>query len=313
MEKIVTTELEKLLNARITDRVIIDDSKNERLIEKIRFNNRTALIKYGYDVGVKHETHVYKMLLGENEQVPKVLCNKNIGTLNFIALEWIDGQHPDLNSPYHIELVYSTLGRWAASWATSVKSGYFNEIGETYSNFTILNNLLNENRDTLTKLLGVNLIDFLTKECLEQAELVVGNIQRTPLTLDPGDISLHNFIINANEEVFFIDFESCTVRPVIMLFEHVGEDYSSIPNTPSNIILAMESFLNEWNNRSIIKIEWDDFVYSHLNARVYYKVGDFNYWLKRILHDQDILQTLEWVDKGRKQLTELLLQLKQTT
>ncbi len=204
---------------------VIDDSKNERIIEQIRFNNRTALIKYGYDDGIKHETHVYKMLLGENEQVPKVLFNINIGTLNVLALEWIDGEHPDLNSPDHIKLVYTTLGRWASSWSNNVKSGYFNEIGETFSNFTILNKLLNVKPRYLTKLLGVNLIDFLTKECLEQGEIVVGNIQRTPLTLDPGDISLHNFIINANEEVFFIDFESCTVRPVIMLFEHIGEDY----------------------------------------------------------------------------------------
>lgn len=98
-----------------------------------------------------------------------------------------------------------------------------------------------------------------------------------------------------------------------MLFEHVGEDYGSIPNTPSNIILAMESFLNEWNNHSIIKMEWDDFVYSHLNARIYYKVGDFNYWIRRILQAQDIFQTLEWVNNGRKQMTELLLRLKHTT
>lgn len=204
LEKIVTTELEKLINEKITDRVVIDDSKNDRLIEKIRFNNRTALIKYGYDDGIKHETHVYKMFLRKNEQVPKVLINKNIGTLNILVLEWIDGEHPDLNSPDHIKLVYSTLGRWATSWLTNIKSGDFNEFGETHSNFSILNTLLNENRDILTKLLGVNLIDFLTKECLEQAELVVGNIQRTPLTLDPGDISLHNFILMRKKKLFLL-------------------------------------------------------------------------------------------------------------
>jgi len=311
LEKLDTADLEKLLSAMIMSREVIDDSKNERLIEKIRLFDRTALIKYGYDGNLKHESLIYKTFLEKNYQVPKVLSNNNIGGMNILALEWIDGEHPDFSSPDHIELVFSTLGTWAASWSTNVKN-YFNEFGEKFPNFSILSKLLNDNRETLTKLLGENLIEFLTKECLEKGELVLKNIQRTSLTLDPGDISLHNFIINAKNEVYFIDFESCAIRPVIMLFEHIGEDYGSIPNTQGNIQLAIESFLNEWNNRSAKKMDWDDFLYSHLNARIYYKIGDFNYWINRILKDHDIPQTLEWINDGRKQMTELLLRLKHT-
>lgn len=292
-------------------REVIDVSKKERVIEKIHLFDRTALIKYGCDSGLKHESLVYKTFLEKNELVPKVLFNNNIGVLNVLALEWIDGEHPDFSSPDHIELVFSTLGKWAASWATNVKS-YFNEFGETFPNFSILGKLLNDNREALIALLGVNLFDFLTKECFEQGELVLKNIQRTPSTLDPGDISLHNFIINDNNEVYFIDFESCAIRPVIMLFEHFGEDYGSIPNTKGNIKLAMESFVNEWNNRSAIKLDWDDFMYGHLNARIYYKIGDFNYWITRILQNRDIPQTIEWINNGRKQLTDLILRLKHT-
>ncbi|GMK37599.1 hypothetical protein PCCS19_06530 [Paenibacillus sp. CCS19] len=187
-----------------------------------------------------------------------------------------------------------------------------NDFGEKFSHFSILASLLNENLETLTELLGVNFIDFLMKECLEQEGHVIKSIQRTPLTLDPGDISLHNFIIKANKEVCFIDFESCAIRPVIMLFEHFGEAYDSIPNTQSNIKLAMESFLNEWNHLSETKMGWDEFLYIHINARIYYQIGNFIYWINRVLKGQDVPQTLEWITIGRRQITELLERLKHT-
>lgn len=127
-----------------------------------------------------------------------------------------------------------------------------------------------------------------------------------PLTLNPGDISLNNFIINSNEKVIFIDFESCTVSPMITLVEHLGEDYESIPHKKSDIHLALKSYLNSWNKFAKVNIEWDDFVHCQLCARIYYNIGNFNYWIKRTLEDKNIEETLEWIKHGQEQLQLLL-------
>ncbi|GMK37598.1 hypothetical protein PCCS19_06520 [Paenibacillus sp. CCS19] len=87
MEKLVTADLEELLNAKILSKEVIDDSKNERLIEKIYLVDRTVLMKYGYDGGLKHESLVYTTFLQNNDLVPKVLFNTNFRGLNVLALE----------------------------------------------------------------------------------------------------------------------------------------------------------------------------------------------------------------------------------
>lgn len=307
MEQLTTTQLENIFKDKINSRTIINDSKLGRIIEKIEFLNRKALIKYGWDADLQKEISIYEEVLNNPEKypVPKLLVRKKINNIHLLAIEWIDGIHPDFRNTIHIENVFTSLGRWAADWSHRIK--YYNYINrDTLSDFEDLDNLLINNKNTLINILGNPLIDLLNN-CSLQSENIIKNIEKMPLTLNPGDISLHNIIINSDEKVIYIDFESCTVSSMITLVEHFGEDYESIPHKKGDILLALKSFLNSWNKFSNVNIEWDDFVHSQLCARIYYNIGNFNYWINRILEDNNIEETLEWIKHGHEQLQLLLL------
>lgn len=94
---------------------------------------------------------------------------------------------------------------------------------------------------------------------------------------------------------------------MITLVEHLGEDYESIPHKEWDIHLALKSYLNSWNKFANVHMEWNDFVHCQHCARIYYKVGKFNYWIERILEDKNMEETLEWIKHGEEQLQLLLL------
>lgn len=307
MKKLTTIQLEEIFKAKINRRQTIDDTKLDRHVERLEFPERNILIKYGWDTAIAKEISIYEKVLNNYQQhpVPQLYLKKKVGDIYLLAIEWIDGIHPDFENTTHIEKVFTSLGRWAIDWSHIIKDyNYLKK--EPFTNFEDLNHFLVNNRDILTHILGDSSINLLN-HCLLISRGIIENIKKMPLTLNPGDISLHNFIINDEGNVIFIDFESCTVSPMISLVEHLGENYESIPNKEDTVHLALQSYLNSWNEVAADEIEWDDFIYSQLCARIYYKMGDFNYWIKRILENKNVEQTLEWINHGKEQLQTLLL------
>lgn len=306
MEKLDISQLENIIREKIYRRETIDDSKLDRIIEKVEILNREVLIKYGIDEDLLKELTIYEKILNSSNDypVPKLLISEKVDGIYLLALEWIEGTHPDFMKKNHIEKVFTALGKWAAEWSKQIENNRLIKRA-SLANFEVLTKLLEKNKSSLTPILGNSLMDLLIN-CLEQSDGIIKNIEQMPLTLNPGDISLNNFIINTNKKVIFIDFESCTVSPMITLVEHLGEDYESLPHTKNNIHIALKSYLNSWNRYSNTHIEWDEFVRCHLCARVNYKIGDFNYWIKRILEDKNMEETLEWVKHGQEQLEMIL-------
>lgn len=313
MNGLTIDQLEKILNKKISERESIYPSDHGRIIEKLTTEDSKILIKYGDDKGLKNEIIMYnKILDADKNPVPKsIVCQKIGKEIFFLALEWVDGIHPDFGDANHIKKVFSSLGKWAAEW--SVKIENFQEVPKVdLSAFSILSKLLEKHQSRLSNILGSTLIDMLY-QCISYQEVVIQNLERCPLTLDPGDISLHNIILNSEGKVIFIDFESCLVRPMIMVVEHLGEDYESIPYKKYDVEKALMSYLDAWNSFAKTVLTKEIFNQSHLCARIYYKIGDFNYWLSSIIEENHIEETKEWIDKGQRQLYELLKKLENET
>lgn len=132
----------------------------------------------------------------------------------------------------------------------------------------------------------------------------------TPLALDPGDISLHNTTIRSGDgNVIFIDFESSSIRPMIMFFEYYGEGYESIPSTPKDIDLAERSFLEAWNDHSGRKMEWECFLHNQIFAMIYYKICNHVYWIQRVLDANSVEETTEWINNDSEKLRDLIVKL----
>lgn len=94
-----------------------------------------------------------------------------------------------------------------------------------------------------------------------------------------------------------------------MVVEHLGEDYESIPYKKADIEGALMSYLDAWNSLAQTVITKKNFNQGHLYARIYYKIGDFNYWVTSIIEENHIEETKEWIDRGQQQLYELLKKL----
>lgn len=305
MKIISTIQLENLFKDKVKSRNMIDNTKAGRIIECVEFLNRKILIKYGSDTALEKEAYIYQEILSKSKKypVPKLLVKQKINDNRLLAIEWIEGIHPDFENKTHIEGAFKSLGKWAADMSSIVES---NIEKDPLSNFGILESLLKDYENKLTRIVEHPLIDLLN-HCVLQSESMIKNIKMTPLTLNPGDISRHNIIVTSDAEFTFIDFESYSLSPMVTLVEHLGENYESIPNKNSNVHLALKSYLNSWNEVVREKIDWDDFVHYQLCSRIYYKVGNFNYWFKRILEGKDSEQTLAWIKQGHEQLELLLL------
>jgi hypothetical protein len=227
----------------------------------------------------------------------------------FLSLEWIEGVHPNFKDSGDISKVFTTLGIWAANCSKLIDENNFFTNFDSLDHFLHFNEMIDEHKVLIGNTVGNTLYEELQRLRL-YSKLVIKNLKKMPNTLDPGDISLHNVIIQQkNGEVVFIDFESSSVRPMIMLFEHFGEGYESIPSTDDGITLALKSFFNAWNDHSQKKITWDEFLYSQLCAQIYYKVENYIYWLRRVLRGMKVDESVKWIKQDQKQLKDLLVKL----
>lgn len=105
----------------------------------------------------------------------------------FLALEWVDGVHPNFRDANHIKKVFSSLGIWAAEWSVKIKK--FQEVPKVdLSAFSILNQLLEEHQLRLSNMLGSTLMDLLY-QCISYQEVVIQNLQSFPLYIS----TQHNF------------------------------------------------------------------------------------------------------------------------
>lgn len=306
MKKLDLKLLENIIEEKIIGRQIIDDSQHERVIEKVTMNNRNIFVKYGSDEHLLKEITIYEEIFKNDGKypTPQLFLSKKVNGIYFLALEWIDGIHPNFRNREHIELVFKALGKWAAEWSEEIENDLSINTN-SLNNFKVLDDLLRENRMEITHMLGNSTINLL-ENCLGLSMNILKTIKKAPLTLDPGDVSLHNFIINSNKDVVFIDFESCIVSPMITLVEHLGEDYESIPHINSDIDLALNNYLDSWNTYSKTNISRDEFIQCQLCARINYKIGNFNYWIDRILKNVNSIETLELIKQGHKELEVLL-------
>lgn len=314
MKKIENRQLSKLLSDEIIHRDIIDESKPGRMIEKIECTSRgSILIKYGNDSGVRDEVMIYQMItrLSKSNLIPLVYISKQIGEeMYFLALDWVDGIHPDFTTPGDISMVFTALGEWAANWS-KLTDMFGDEYVSPLNQHQYFYKLLEKNRPMLNKALGGKTLDLLHK-LVSKSDMIISNLKKMPNTLDPGDISLHNIILkNADKdcETTLIDFESARIRPMVMIFEHFGEGYESIPYTDEGIALAMRSFFTEWNENSEAKIHWQDFKYSQICAMAYYKMEKYIYWIERILSGRKIEETIGWLNQDQKPLKNLMAKL----
>lgn len=314
MKRMETKQLSKILSDGVIHRDIIDESKPGRIIEKIESTSRgTVLIKYGNDSGVRDEVMIYQTMnrLFESNLIPLVHISEQFGEeMYFLALDWIDGIHPDFTSPGDISVVFTSLGKWAANWS-KLTDMFGDEYVSPLNQHQYLYKLLEKNKPILNKTLGRKTLDLL-HELVSKSDTIIRNLKKMPNTLDPGDISLHNIILKSadkDKETTLIDFESASIRPMVMIFEHFGEGYESIPYTDEGIALAMKSFFTEWNENSEAKIHWQDFKYSQICAMAYYKMGEYIYWIERILHGRKIEETMGWLNQDHKPLKNLMAKL----
>ncbi|CAG9621296.1 hypothetical protein [Sutcliffiella rhizosphaerae] len=293
--------LESFLKSRIINREIIDDTKQERIIEKITTKHGDVFIKYGQDIAIRKEIEIYETYFSSPETlyVPRLLTSRYWDNSYFLALEWLDGIHPDFQNSSHVEKVFSGLGKWAANWNRRITE----KPPQHYTNFEELQDLLESYTHVLEEMIGQSLA--LLKDCLSRIEDIIKVMESTPLTLDPGDISLLNIFMN-EDEITFIDFESCKIGTMTSLVEHLGEKYQSIPHHSVHIQIALKSYLHAWNTTSNIHLNWHDFYYSQLCVRLYYKLGIYVYWIERIIRKNNIKATIEWINQDRDNLAALL-------
>ncbi|WP_062109013.1 hypothetical protein [Bacillus niameyensis] len=255
---------------------------------------------------MRNEIIVYESVLNGNQhQVPAVIKAKEVENNEyFLALEWIEGIHPEFENKNHNEIVFTALGKWTAEWSKQIE--VLSNIPKTeLYDISSLEILLNKHSESLKHMFGNSLVTLL-QQIVSFQHIIIQHIEKFPLTLDPGDISLHNVLLDRKDKVNFIDFEYCSIRPMIMVVEHFGEEYTSIPYRQSDIDIALKAYVDAWNEHSNASIRWDDFARSHLCARIYYKVGSFLYWIKEIVGGDDSEEIKEWVKKGQEQLQELV-------
>ncbi|WP_193726753.1 hypothetical protein [Paenibacillus guangzhouensis] len=270
-----------------------------------------VLIKYGDDQGLGQEVRAYERLRHfQSSNIPQVfVCEISSSGNTFLALEWIDGRHPDFTSERDIHSTYSVLGKWTAEWSDRV-GGHDQLSQDTLDRFFAFNDMLVKHQELILTTIGVRLYNQLQFITANQ-DFILHTMKRMPNTFDPGDISLHNTIIDHHGNVIFIDFEYASVRPMIMLFEHYGEGYESIPSTPERIELAMQAFLKTWNANASQPLTWEQFQCGQVCARCCYKMGKYNYWIKRMADERHREETLEWIKQDLAPLEELVRQLEQ--
>lgn len=307
MKNIKTEQLVSILSNDIICREIIDDSKPGRIIEKIHCSSQKMFIKYGNDPGLRNEINTYqKMQYLSLNKVPKIyVCEEIENDFYLLALEWIEGSHPNFKDKYDISKVYSALGKWSSYWSKLIDKHDWIE----FDHFVILDNIFKNHGRMIKKTIGTPIYDLLQR-LIMKSEFIISRIKKMPSTLDPGDISLHNILIkDGSGDVVFFDFESAGVRPMIMLLEHFGEGYESIPSSQEGIALAMQSYFAAWNHNSEKKIQWNEFMDSQICAQANYKVGKYVYWFMRIVEKREVEKTLEWIKLDYKNLNTLVIEL----
>jgi len=311
VKRLSEAELEERLSEGVQERTIIDDTKQGRIIEKVQCASQVVLIKYGNDLGLRQEVRAYERLSRfQSTNIPQVLvCEISSCGNCFLALEWINGRHPDFTSERDIYNTYSVLGKCAASWSEHVEIRHEFSQG-AWDRFIPFNDMLKKRQELVLTTIGVHVYNQLQYIAAKQ-DVIAHTMTLMPNTFDPGDISLHNTIISNHENVVFFDFEYASVRPVIMLFEHYGEGYTSLPSTPDHIVLAMRTFLDAWNGHASHAITWEQFRRAQVCARCCYKMGKYHYWIERMVDVKYREETLEWINQDQTQLQDLVRQLEQ--
>lgn len=306
MRRLENDELKFLLKEGIVGREIIDDSSHGRIIEKVTIKNYSMFVKYGVDDAIRQEIEIYHKFLTDHENlpVPQMILGHHLrNECYIIALEWIEGFHPHFNHTKYIEPVFRTLGKWAADWNIKLEDDGFLK-AHSLSYFNVLEQLITQHQQFLYEIIEESLT--LLKKCFRHKKIILDDIQSMPITLNPGDLSLHNIILDQDDNIFFIDFESCSVTSMVSLVEHLGQNYESIPHKSSHVKIALQSYLAGWNDHSTKYIHWDNFFYSQICARIYYNLGNFVYWIERIVKNINPEETLEWIKEGNEQLYTLL-------
>lgn len=301
MELLSETTIRQLLNLneyqmleRETERQL-----DNRIVEFLTLENhqpRKVLIKYGTDADLFNKEFLYYRLLRMDAvrvPVPYILKQLSNG-LFFLAIEWLDGEHPRFDNETHVKKVYEELGKWAVyyygkvndpltidKWGNDlvwleIENEFKNLYKEMVHLFTRIPKMIHSFVDTYhlkheeSDLEMIDRIPMIAKN-------LANSILELPSTLDPSDMTSDNIILCQDGRVGFIDFQGIGLKPVSLMFTSIGEPWDWLPNGRF-AEHAMRSFIEIWNKFSDEKITWETFYSSYYAARVYFKCSLLEEW-----------------------------------
>lgn len=332
--------LEKVLNVnkgQIERRQELYAQSADKMLEKVQYldsqMHKTVLIKYGTAKILAKEMMIYNCILNQSgEMSPRLVgCGSSENGTHILALEWIEGTYPDFQTEAVVKKVFSELGAWAAYWSIrwnkmqdGLDSGLFNTSDGKWREYyqcmlqavTTKNTILRFFKDLaamagkvepfVLAVGGEYLRTFfqgLLGICGEELAEFLG---RMPITLDPGNISKHNFILSTEDGgAYLTNFENAAFRPMILLLERLSEGYGAIPSG-SLVDIALEAYWQAWNQTHPLHIAWDDFYCSYCFSVIYSKCRNFYNWMEKIGSNKDVEVVTNWARQGAVELKEML-------
>lgn len=282
---------------------------DNRIIEEIELISNglctnKALLKYGTEANFFcKEILFYDALSTSTLSTPKPI---NYGKLSnqiyYIAVERINGRHPEFGNESEVKKVFWELGTWASTYNRKIREYYNGNIDHFFNSdsiewrsvFDSLIQDFNNIQDNMILLFskvaqtaievtkdieGIHLNIEETFRLLDNSkEQITKRIMEMPITLDKSDITRDNILINANQ-VSFIDFESIRICPISIMLSHIGEPWRWLPRN-EYADLALKTFIDSWNNESDLQLNENIFLQSQICGRVYFKCELLEEWIR---------------------------------
>ena len=220
-----------LLGGAVVGREPLDDDRPDRILESVTWRRpgdrgetvRRALVKLGHGPDAARERLLYTVYLRPGtDAVPLLVGGREMDPgRHALALEWVDGSPPDFESGTDVANVFHQLGQWGASWAvrliqkggepfaaahTSAPPDLTEAAAAFVARMDTVDGLARRlaahargclgHRHLVTAAGGQPLEAALTGLNGNTGQLVAGIIAALPQTLDGGDLSLHNVLLD---------------------------------------------------------------------------------------------------------------------
>lgn len=295
--KLITRETERKLDDRVVEFVTIENHKPQRIV-----------IKYGTEECIFNKEILYYQLLKIDEvRAPETYVIRQCENgLFFLAIEMLEGEHPEFDNEIHVEKVYKELGKWAVAYYENINDPHMLEQWRSnpmWQKIESEHNSLYKSLINLFTRIPMMIRSFVTEHQLAHNDVdlkllsrlplmareLIDSIWQLPVTLDHGDTTVDNIILCRDGKVGFIDFQGISLRPTSIMFCSMGEPWNWIPNGRF-VEQAMRAFLHVWNNSSHQTISWETFYISYSAARIYFKCSLLDEWFTSTEMDNHLIQ-----------------------